>query len=487
MRTALIALFVILIPVVGVAYYVTRAAANSTPKFRTVVVQRADLTATIGATGTVEPEEVVDVGSQVAGRIVALGNDVKRSTPASQKTIDYTSVVEQGTELALIDDAVYKAQRDQAQASLSRAEADLLQAEANVSTAEAKLTQADAEWKRAQHLRPDMVDTDTDSVSPTSHVVQEPAAPVRRTISDTDFVLAKANYLAARAGQKAATANVAVTQAAVDQAHAVLELAETNLGYTVIKSPVQGVIIDRRVNIGQTVVASLNAPSLFLIAKDLTRMQVWASVNEADIGRLRSRPEIPVEFTVDAYPDEVFHGKVAQIRFNAMMTQNVVTFTVVVSTDNADLKLIPYLTANLQFEIETHNNVLQVPQSALRWRPRAELLPPELRDKQKPDAGSSGDKGKANFAARKAGDQQPAAGAAKSRTDHGRVWVQDGNYVRPIEVQIGISDGSQTEISGEGIEAGMQVVVGEVRVEEESDVTNPFMPKLMNQRPKVQP
>ena len=123
-------------------------------------------------------------------------------------------------------------------------------------------------------------------------------------------------------------------------------------------------IIDRRVNIGQTVVASLNAPSLFLIAKDLTRMQVWASVNEADIGRIRSRPDMPVQFTVDAYPGEVFRGKVAQIRLNATMTQNVVTYTVVVATDNADLKLLPYLTANLQFEIEEHDNVLQVPSGA---------------------------------------------------------------------------------------------------------------------------
>ena len=154
MRTALISLLLILVPVAGVAYYVTRASTAAAPQFRTVVVQRHNLLATIGATGTVEPEEVVDVGAQVAGRILALGEDTNRSTPDLPKTIDYTSVVEKGTVLALIDDAVYIAQRDQAQASLSRSEADLAQAEANLSLAEAKLAQADAEWKRAERLRP---------------------------------------------------------------------------------------------------------------------------------------------------------------------------------------------------------------------------------------------------------------------------------------------------------------------------------------------
>ena len=171
------------------------------------------------------------------------------------------------------------------------------------------------------------------------------------------------------ANYKAAEANVAVGEATIQQNEAALEMAKTNLGYSTIKSPVDGVIIDRRVNIGQTVVASLNAPSLFLIAKDLRRMQVWASVNEADIGRIH--PSMPVRFTVDAYPGEVFRGKVVQVRLNATMTQNVVTYTVVVTTDNSDGKLLPYLTANVNFELEQRDNVLLVPNAALRWKPRA--------------------------------------------------------------------------------------------------------------------
>ena len=158
-------------------------------------------------------------------------------------------------------------------------------------------------------------------------------------ISDADYDIALADYDTARSA-------LAVGEASVVQAEAALRQAEINLGYTTIRSPVKGVIVDRRVNIGQTVVASLNAPSLFLIAKDLTRMQVWASVNEADIGRIRAGQT--VRFTVDAFPGETFVGEVAQVRLNATMTQNVVTYTVVVTADNPEGRLLPYLTANLQ-------------------------------------------------------------------------------------------------------------------------------------------
>src|SRR5204863_6291083 len=172
----------------------------------------------------------------------------------------------------------------------------------------------------------------------------------------------------AQAGLKDATAAAAKARGVVGDAEANLKKALINLGYCTIQSPVKGVIVDRRVNVGQTVVASLNAPSLFLIAKDLTRLQIWTSVNEADIGQIH--PGQPVTFTVDAHPNQTFHGTVSQIRLNATMTQNVVTYTVVVDTDNANGKLLPYLTANVQFEVNSRPNVLEVPNAALRWRPR---------------------------------------------------------------------------------------------------------------------
>ena len=265
--------------------------------FRTVPVKQGDLVALVSATGTLEPEEVVDVGSQVNGPIVSLGKDPKDPS----KSIDYDSQVEVGTLLAKVDDSVYKAQYDQAKANLLHAQADLGELQAH-------LDQCEAEWKRAEALLPS------------------------KAIADTDYDLDVANY-------KAAQANLEVGKATVKQCEAALAMAKRNLDYCTINSPVKGVIIDRRVNVGQTVVSNMSVSSVFLIAKDLRRMQVWASVNEADIGRIHEK--MPVTFTVDAYPNEVFHGTVYQIRMNATMTQNVVTYTVVVETDNSDLRLLP--------------------------------------------------------------------------------------------------------------------------------------------------
>ncbi|MCX7428195.1 MAG: efflux RND transporter periplasmic adaptor subunit [Planctomycetia bacterium] len=434
MKTAFLFALVVLLAGGGLAYYTTHGAAEPEARFRTATVERDELLATIGATGTVEPEEVVDVGAQVVGRIKSLGVD-----PADpNKTIDYGSVVQEDTVLARIDDAIYRAQVDQAEASLLRAQADLLQAEA-------KRYQTQQDWNRAQSLLP------------------------TKSIAKTDYDLDEANY-------KAADAAVAVGKAMIKQDEAMLRLAKTNLDYTVIKSPVTGVIVDRRVNIGQTVVASFNAPSLFLIAKDLRRMQVWASVNEADIGRIHK--DMPVRFTVDAYPGEVFLGKVAQIRLNATMTQNVVTYTVVISTDNSDLKLLPYLTANVQFVLEARPNVLLVPNAALRWRPLPEQMVPAAREAVA--SASSGE-----------GGQPPAKPArdAAARLQRGRVWVPDGKLVRPIEVAVGISDGSVTEVSpltsGE-VKEGTDVVVAEIRAEGDTQTTNPFMPNMFGGGKKQQ-
>ena len=292
--------------------------------FATEKVTRGDLTAAISATGTVEPEDVIDVGAQVAGRIVFFGKD------KNGREIDYGSEVEAGTVLAQIDDALYAADAAQARAAAVRAEADLGQLQA-------KLFQAKRDWERAQKLGP----------------------------SDA---LSQSDYDAAKSAFDVAQANVAVGRAAIGQAQAALRRAEQNLSYCTIKSPVKGVIIDRRVNIGQTVVSSLNAPSLFLLALDLKRMQVWVSVNEADIGSIHTGQ--PVSFTVDTYPGQVFRGEVGKIRLNATMTQNVVTYTVEVITDNSDGRLLPYLTANVQFELSPQHGC------AARAQCRASLVPP---------------------------------------------------------------------------------------------------------------
>lgn len=427
MKTVLIVLVLLGAAAGGAYYYTTQMAVETATSFRSATIKQGDLLSTISATGTVEPEEVVDVGAQVVGRVKSLGIDP--SDPAEKKTVDYGSVVQEGTILAMIDDATYKAQVDQAAASLQRANADLLQYQA-------KCLQTEQEWKRAQSLRP------------------------KGAIADTDYDLAAANY-------KAAEANVAVALAAIKQSEASLELAKTNLNYTVIKSPVRGVIIDRRVNIGQTVVSSMNAPSLFLIAKDLRRIQVWASVNEADIGRIHA--DMPVRFTVDAYPGEIFRGKVAKIRLNATMTQNVVTYTVEVVTDNLDGKLLPYLTANVQFEIEQYTDVLLVPNAALRWKPRPEQIDPAMRDAAQPGSSDKGDGAK-------------NAKQSKERDTRGRLWIDFKDFARFLDVQAGATDGTLTVISGDGLKEGMEVIIGEGRKNDSAaaETTNPFAPKLFN-------
>jgi HlyD family secretion protein len=231
----------------------------------------------VRATGTIEPEEVVSVGPQVSGIITSFGADP--NSPGT--TIDWGSRVEAGTVLARLDDALYRAQVEIAQAAVARAEAEF----------------KDAKAKASSGL---------------------PGTPL-----------------------------VPAVAATLVQCRAELKIAEINLGHTLIKSPIKGVIIDRRVNVGQNVTPSLSAASLFLVASDLRKLQVWVSVNEKDVSQMKVGT--PATFTVDAYPKLVFQGKVKQIRLNAQMTQNIVTYTVVVTTDNPDGKLMPYLTAHVEF------------------------------------------------------------------------------------------------------------------------------------------
>jgi HlyD family secretion protein len=401
--------------------------------FRTATAHRGDLRVTIGATGTVEPEEVVDVGAQVAGQIKSLGPDPRDPT----KTVDYGSAVEDGTVLARIDDALYVSDVEQAVASFEAAKASQQRAEADLLQLKAKLLQAERDFNRAKELQ------------------RSPGA-----IAPQDYDLFLANYDAARAALSVGDAGIVQAKKTIAQAAAALKKAEKNLGYCTIRSPVKGVIVDRRVNVGQTVVSSLNAPSLFLIAKDLKRLQVWVAVNEADIGQIR--PGQPVTFTVDAYPKELFRGSVNKVRLNATMTQNVVTYTVEVSTDNTSGKLLPYLTANVQFEVGERTDVVLVPNAALRYRPQPTLIAPDARDTLTPGRREKG-----------------ASGTEVTRdpTERGTVWVQDGEFLRPVKVRVGWSDGTVTEVEGDGVDDGTELILGEVRQGGEV-ASNPFTPKM---------
>ena len=432
---ALVALAVL--AAIGFTWSLNNGRSGNGSSYRTVPVKRGELLATISATGTVEPEEVIDVGAQVAGQISSFGRD------KTGKPIDYGSVVEAEMVLAQIDDSLYAADVAMANAQLQQAQAGVKRAEADLGQLKAKHYQAGRDWERAQKLGP----------------------------SDA---LAEASYDAYRSAYEMAKANLAVGEAAIQQARetaahaeATLQRTQRNLGYCTIKSPVNGVIIDRRVNIGQTVVASLNAPSLFLIAKDLKRMQVWVSVNEADIGAIH--PGQPVRFTVDAYPGEVFRGEVGKIRLNASMTQNVVTYTVEVITDNSSGRLLPYLTANVQFEIGQRTNVLLVPNAALRWSPLPEDVDPEYRaTAEKAVYRTSGQR-----------DARQPSGQEAGKNHQDTVWARDGSNLHPINVIAGLTDGFMTEVRGEDLKEGLEVVVGKKQQQVDDQTASPFTPQTM--------
>jgi HlyD family secretion protein len=436
-RRTLVIMVAALVAVLTLTGYLWRGNGESTG-FKTVQVKRGDLQATISATGTVEPEEVVDIGAQVAGRIVAFGQD------EHGQEVDYGSVVKAGTVLARIDDALYAADAAAAKAQLAQAKAAVQKAQADLGQMQAKLSQTDNDWARARKLGPS------------------------DALSQTDFDAARSNYEVAKANLAVGKAAIEQAKGTVAQAEATLKRAQQNLSYCTIVSPVKGVIIDRRVNIGQTVVSSLNAPSLFLLAKDLNRLQVWVSVNEADIGRIK--PGQPVTFTVDAHPGEVFPGKVGKVRLNATMTQNVVTYTVEVDTDNSGGKLFPYLTANVTFIVGERKDVLLVPNAALRWLPTEEQVVGEFRGGPK--------KAKRSEAPPQI---KPAVKGGAASVAPSLVWVPQGNLVRPVQVTLGLSDGSLTEVASPDLKAGTLLVVGEMgsqSAEKPAPGGSPFTPQL---------
>lgn len=424
----------------AVSWFVHNSRSESTV-FRTALVQRGDVVATISASGTVEPEEVVDVGAQVAGKIVAFGKD------ENGKPVDYDSQVQQGTVLAQIDDSLYAADVSISRAQLQQAEGGVLKAEADLDQLRANLTLARRNWLRAKQLGPS------------------------DALSRSDYDAANSAYEVAQANLEVGKAVLIQAQNSVLQAQANLHKAQQNLDYCTIKSPVKGIIIDRRVNIGQTVVSSLNAPSLFLIAKDLTHMQVWVPVNEADIGKIHRSQT--ATFTVDAFPGQVFQGIVGKVRLNAQMTQNIVTYTVEVNTDNSDGRLLPYLTANVKFLLGQSRDALLVPNAALRWMPRLGQVAPASR-KLLEQA----------FSEPNPGDSGAAATDVRSGSGEGLVWVRGGDFVHPVRVHTGWSDGIVTAVRAADLLEGVEVVLGEQSREAAGEETklSPFTPRFHRSR-----
>jgi len=436
----------------GYAVYRNMFTVKTKTVYTTQPLTVGPMQSTISATGTVEPEELVNVGAQVGGMITTLGQD------ATGRTIDYGSRVTKGMVLARIDDSLYQSEFEAANAQLLQAVASKKNAEAGVIQAQAKLDEAKASklqkealfkqaklsWDRAKQLRGVNSQSEYESAEATFMNAEAAIAVAAATVDSCAASLASAK------------ATIQQSEAQIASAKAALSKAKRNLGYCVITSPVDGVIIDRRVNVGQTVNSSMSAPSLFLIAKDLRRMQVWVSVNEADIGQIKVGQK--VVFTVDAFQGRHFDGIVQKIRLNATMSQNVVTFVVEIGTDNSSNTLLPYLTANVKFILDSRDNVLSVPNAALRYTP-ADLPPPP------------------------AGMPPPPGmkGAPAEKT----VWVlEKGDKLRPVKVKTGLNNGMNTEIVSGDLTPDMMVVTGSRVISPDAaagngtEGDNPFLAKM---------
>src|SRR5206468_3459605 len=356
----------------GIWGYLHAQSRNSSPKYRLAQVERGPLTAAVSATGNLNAVVTVQVGSQVSGQIREL-------------LVDFNSVVRRGQVIARIDPQIFEAQVNQAKADVETAKAAVLNQTATVEKA-----RADVENARAALAQGKAQTAKSDAAQADSKRIFERNAELfkRQLIAQADRDTAQANYdqavaqsESARASERAlaaaidsSLAQLRVQEAAlksaraqVDQKTAALAQAQTNLNYTTIRAPVDGVVVSRAVDMGQTVAASLQAPTLFTIAQDLTKMQVETSVDEADIGRIKL--EDRATFTVDAFPGQTFSGVVTQIRKAAQIVQNVVTYTVVISVDNPGGRLLPGMTANVKLVYAEKSEVLKVPNAALRFRP----------------------------------------------------------------------------------------------------------------------
>jgi HlyD family secretion protein len=453
MKPLLIALVVLIAGAAG-GYLFWQHHSKPVTQFKTAEVKRGELLATISATGTIEPQQVIDVGAQVSAKLDSFGKDV------AGNDIDYRSVVKKDQLLARLDTSLYKADWETAKAQQQQAAATLAHDNADLMRLQALLDQAKNEWERAQKVGPS------------------------DALSQNDYETFKANYETALSNVEVGKAAIQESEAGVAQAKATYDRAEANIEYCTINSPVDGVIIDRRVNVGQTVVSALSAQSLFLIAQDLKQMQLWVAVNEADVGSIH--PGQNATFTVDAFPNETFKGTVNKVRLNATMTQNVVTYTVEVDTDNSNGRLLPYLTANVQFEVRKDPDVLLVPNAALRWYPQPQDVAPDVRAQvETAENGPAPVDQQAAAPTPAAPTSAPSDGSTGGHRHHkaeldktGTVWIRDGQFVRPVTVTVGPTDTFSTEVSSPDLKEGATLIVGEVHQDDASQTTNPFAPQM---------
>src|ERR1035441_2620347 len=377
----------------------------------TAKVERGDIHDVVEATGTINSVVTVQVGSQVSGSIAKLN-------------ADFNSQVHKGEVIALIDPALFKGALLQATADLKNAKANLEGARASLEKVKAALVQTKADYDRAVGLTKDGV------------------------MSRQQLDLAKSNYDAASASVDAAAANIPQAEAQISQKEAAVEVAQTNLDYTVIRSPIDGTVVARNVDVGQTVAASLQAPTIFTIAQDLTKMWVYAKTDESDVDNIKVGKA--VTFKVDALPKQTFQGVVSQIRMNPTTVQSVVTYDTIIEFANPELKLFPGMTAYVTIPVATVENVLKLPNTALRYKPP--MAPEEILALYKRygiEGGEGQRAGEGSAAARSektAGGAQNLPRAPKAET--AVVWkLHPDNTMEPVRVSLGITDHAYTEVS----------------------------------------
>ena len=484
----------------AVAGYLYWGGSTNAEQFMTAKVERGNLRNTVTATGTLQAVTTVQVGSQASGTISAL-------------YADFNSKVKKGQVVAQLDPAVMKAQVDQSRANLQQAQAALVQARANVTGARAGITDAraknDAAQSTAQNQQAGVIAAQANLA--VSQAERDDAASFLRQqqsllgagviaqrdldVAQTTYKTADARYnqalaqlnqakLAAQSAssnglvqsqatiqQSQATAQqsgAGVQQAAaqVEQARAALNLAELNLTHTTIASPIDGVVVSRDVSVGQTVAASLSAPTLFTIANDLKQMQVIANIDQADIGLVEQAKG--VNFTVDAFPGLEFNGTIEQLRLNPVTVQNVVTYNVVIDVSNPEEKLKPGMTANLTITIDERNNVLKVPNAALRFTPQFNRSGGGGNANRtgggRRNGGQAGDAtANANADAGGANADRPTPATEAVLPNQTRiVWVLGANnQPQRRRIKIGLSDGAFTEVTEGDLKEGELVITGQ--------------------------
>jgi len=427
LKIFLVLAVLVAIGVFGWPYLLAYWRARNKPEWRLAKVAKGEIVMVVNSTGTVQPVRRVQVGAVVSG-------------PIEELLADHNDKVQEGQVLAKIDPRVYNAAK-------ARDEATCKTAQAEVKRVEAQLKQARADEERGKKLRERQKD------------------PKKYYISDTE--LDRLKYT-----REALEAQLELAKAQVEQAEGNLKNSDANLKYTQIWAPEAGIVIDRKIEKGQSLASSFQTPELFVVAPEMEKhMYVYASVDEADIGHIRQaeQRDNPVFFTVDAYPDDLFQGKFLQqvegetvkrmgIRKNPTTVQNVVTYTVVVDAPNPEMKLLPGMTAKLSFEIEKHSGIVKIPNAALRFYPKLEQVRPEdhaiLEGTEDQD---TSDEAVKTLEAQRSAMERAAARRSRNRR---HVWVVEGELLRAIEVHIGISDSQYTELTAGDLQEGQDLVTG---------------------------